>query len=342
MARLRGVIVDDHQQIRWLLSTILETDPAIEIVGEGANGEEALELVGKHAPDFLTIDIQMPRMNGLEAIGHIMANNPLPIIVISGVQDSRSAYEALSNGALEVIPKTDLKIENADMIARKVRNLAKVTVIRHIRFGRSDIITRRMTAPPPTGRAFDRIIAIASSTGGPRSLSMVLSKLPVDFPFPVLIAQHIVNSFVPSLVEWMNNISPLTVKIGADSERPQPGFVYISPADGNMAIDRNENIVLLPRSPTDVYRPSCNVLLSSTAEVFGKHAVGVVMTGMGNDGAAGIRAIREYGGTTIAQDRDSSVVFGMPKEAADTGCVDRVLPLDDITRFLLKLARGEI
>jgi len=181
-----------------------------------------------------------------------------------------------------------------------------------------------------------RVVAVASSTGGPRALSAILSGLPADFPAAVLVAQHMAEGFCPGMVEWLDSCSRLPVSLGGHGTVIEPGRVYVSPSEANMTVGPDRRLLLAERSPGEIYRPSCDALLGSAADAFGPSCVGVILTGMGSDGAAGMEKIRASGGVTIAQDQGSSVVFGMPKAAIDRGCIDLVLSLEKIAAELVK------
>ena len=335
--KLRVLIVDDSKLTQSVLTTILSADNEIDVVGTAENGSEAFEKVKTLRPDFATIDIKMPVMDGLEAIENIMAECAVPILVISDVSDSNAAFTALSRGALDVISKSYLKPENAPQLIHKIKLLSKVKVIRHIR----NKTIRRGAPLQQTKRLIEydygKVVAIACSTGGPRALTTILSTIPEDFSFPILIAQHIEDGFVDGLVDWINNVSHITTKRGIEGELLKAGTAFVSPTNKHMEVDEKGKIRLVEKQDGDVYHPSCNRLLSSVASVFKHNSVGVILTGMGRDGVDGIQRIKEQGGITIAQDEKSSVVFGMPNEAIKSGYVDEILPVEDIGKYLHQL-----
>ena len=335
--KLRVLIVDDSKLTQSVLATILSADHEIDVIGTADNGREAFEKIKTLKPDFATIDINMPIVDGLEAIENIMAECALPILVISDVSDSDAAFTALSTGALDVVSKSCLKPQNASQLIHKIKLLSKVKVIRHIR----NKHCRRGTSGQQTTRfieyEYGRVIAIACSTGGPRALATILSIIPADFPFPILIAQHIEDGFVNGLVDWINNVSQITTKRGIEGELLKAGTAFISPASKHMEVNEKGKITLVDRKDSDIYHPSCDRLLSSVASVFKHNSIGVILTGMGRDGVDGIQQIKEQGGITIAQDEKSSVVFGMPNEAIKSACIDEILPLEDIGKYLYQL-----
>jgi len=314
----------------------LSPDGGIEVVGEAGNGVEAIRKALELRPDLITIDIEMPAMNGLAVIEQIMTTQPVPILVLTARGDADTAFSALAKGALEVMEKPGPHTPSA-LLTKKVRLLAGVKVITHIRRDRRPHETTiRGTAAPAARGPVSGVVAIASSTGGPRALSVILSGLPADLPAPVLVAQHMAEGFTEGMVGWLNMSSRLAVHLGSPGTLIEPGRVYISPSDRNMAVGAQGEILLLERRSGEIYRPSCDVLLESVAAVYGPVCVGVILTGMGSDGVSGMARIRAAGGFTVAQDEKSSVVFGMPKAAIDRGCIDIVLPLDKIAAELVK------
>lgn len=339
MGQIRVLVVDDSSFVRELITTILSTDKDIKVVGEAANGQEAVEKARELKPDIVTMDIEMPVMNGLDAIELIMASNALPILVVTTSGDAKIAYEAIAKGALDLVVKPEVNLEGAREFTEKVKLLAGVKVLTHI--GGSKKIfefkerKKTMTCPAVSDRP-DRIVAIASSTGGPEALCTVLSGLPEKFPCPIVIAQHISDGFVPGLVDWLKRASKMDVRLAGEGPL-SAGIVYVSPTEKHMSVTAAKNIVLIERQPKDIYRPSCDVLLSSVAYAYGARAVGVILTGMGSDGVMGMSRIKQAGGTTIAQDEKTSIVFGMPKVAIEKHCVDKILPISTISGELIEL-----
>lgn len=343
MNPIKVLVVDDSQFIREAVTTLLSMDDGIKVVGEGVNGVDALEKVRDLKPDLITLDIEMPVMDGLEAIERIMCSYPLPILVLTSFDDAHTAYTAISKGALEVLPKPELDSKKAKEFINNIKLLSKVKVISHIRGSHLQKgIVKEFPARKETEKSSERIIAVAASTGGPNALSQLLSKLPEKFPCPFVVAQHIQEAFIPGLVKWLDSISVLSVKQADEGEQVKPGFVYISPAEKHMEIDREKRIVFIERRPYDIHFPSCNRLLSSVARVYGTRSIGIILSGMGSDGVLGMKDIKSVGGTTIAQDEKSSIIFGMPMEAIKNGCIEKVLHLDRISSEIVELARRSI
>jgi len=340
MSKTRVLIVDDSKLVQEVLTAVLKSDSDLDVVGLADNGQQAIERVETLKPDLVTMDISMPVLDGLKAISNIMATNPVPILVISDIQDSHVAFIALKRGALEVISKSDLQPEKSGELIRKIKLLAKVKVIRHIRGNLLDE-AKQLDTSKETDHGLERVVAIASSTGGPRALATILAALPADFPYPILIAQHIDQGFIEGLVDFINSVCSLKVKQGEHGERIIPGTVYISPADRHMEINTRGRISFIQREPRDIYHPSCNRLLASIGNVFKGKGVGVILTGMGDDGAKGITCIKENGGITLAQDEESSIVYGMPRVAVESGNVDDILSLNEIGSYLTRLVENE-
>jgi two-component system chemotaxis response regulator CheB len=347
MKKIRVVVADDSSLARDLLRTFLESDEEIEIVGEARNGHEAVELARALKPDVITMDLEMPVMNGMQAIEEIMSSKAAPILVVSSVADARNAYEAVARGALEVIGKPEYDASAAAEFVARVKMLAKVPVITHLRSrsgGRPPAASGAAAEPGPLPAAdasrggIARVFAIASSTGGPQALALILAQLPAGFPCPVLISQHISDGFAAGMAAWLGGLCKLPVRLGSEGELIAPGVVYLSPSETHLTVTPSRRLALRERQPGEVYRPSCNALLESVAEVFGRQAVGIILTGMGSDGARGIEAIRRAGGATLAQDEASSVIFGMNKVAVDGGHVQQVLPASGMAGEMCRIA----
>ncbi|MDP2400632.1 MAG: chemotaxis-specific protein-glutamate methyltransferase CheB [Actinomycetota bacterium] len=346
MKRIRVLIADDSSLARSLLRGILEDEADIEVVGEAGNGREAVDLARELKPDLITMDIEMPVMNGLDAIEEIMCSKAIPILVVSSVADAVNALDAVGRGALEVVGKPDYSPEEAASFVARVRLLAGVMVITRMRPRKSVLAAPPLTPSPAAfprlsdSGEYARVFAIACSTGGPQALAQILPALPEDFPCPVVIAQHISDGFAGGMAEWMARLCKLPVRLAADGDRLQAGVIHISPSEQHCSVVPTRRIAFVNRSERDIYHPSCDVLLASVAEVFGPQAVGIILTGMGRDGARGISRIRAMGGLTLGQDEGSSVVYGMNRVAIETGDVQQVLPLSAIADEMVRLAVG--
>lgn len=339
---IRVLLVDDSSMARCLLREILNEQDDILVVGEAANGQQAVELAQQLKPDVICMDLDMPVMDGTQAIDAIMHQKAIPILVVSAQADAQKAYHTLEAGALDIIAKPGMEAAEADRLVRKVRLLAGVSVITRLRSSRTStslLLPARSTTGQPV-RSYRQLVAIACSTGGPQALAWLLPRLRADFPAPVLISQHISDGFVEGLVSWLNTLSSLPVCVAKDGLLLHGGHVYISPSEQHMTIDGNGRIRLLPRQEDDIYRPSCNLLLESVAATHGADSIALIMTGMGRDGASGMLAVRNSGGLTLAQDEASSVIFGMNQEAISLGAIEHVLPLEQIPEQLNRLVAG--
>jgi two-component system chemotaxis response regulator CheB len=336
---IRVLLVDDSVLVREMIRDILESESDIIVVGEASDGMEAISKVASLKPDIVTMDIEMPVMGGLEAIERIIAENPVPILVVTALTGVRTAFAAVSKGALDVIEKPDISPENVRKLIKKIRLLAKVDVVAHLlsmkrpsgTIGVKGVVTQK-------GFAKGGIVAIAASTGGPQAIHMILSQLPAHFPVPIVITQHIAEGFTQGMVDWLNAVTPLTVQVAATGTMLAAGNVYVNPAEHSMRITEQGMIILGDRDARQVYHPSCNTLLTSVAAAYRERAIGLIMSGMGEDGVIGMQAIRTAGGVTIAQDAKSSVVFGMNRVAVERGFISKIVPLATIPAELMQRA----
>ncbi|MCL4078753.1 chemotaxis response regulator protein-glutamate methylesterase [Coriobacteriia bacterium Es71-Z0120] len=344
---VRVLVVDDSLVAREMLTQILQSDPGIEVVGVASNGAEAVEAVARLKPDLVTMDIHMPKMDGITAVEQIMAYTPTPILVVSSSVHGEGvgrAFDALAAGALEVMKKPEPRDwAELDRIAaeliRKVKLLSRVRVITHIRGRRASGRPAAPTPVPARQPGTVSLVAVGSSTGGPSALMSVLAPLPADFPVPIVIAQHIAEGFVPGLVSWLDAACKLTVRAAVDGETVQPGNAYLAPTGLNLAVD---TLTLRFKKPGErqLYIPSADTLFESVAKTHGASAVGVLLTGMGDDGARGLKSLYDTGALTIAQDEATSTVFGMPKAAIEMGAARKVLPVQQIADALKAAVRA--
>ncbi len=349
------LIVDDSPTAREILFAILSADPDLEVIGFANNGDEAVAKTKELHPDVITMDINMPRMGGLEATQEIMIESPTPIVIVSAstrVREVETTMKALRSGALTVLekpqgPKVPGFAAMSKEIVETVKAMADVMVIRHRRRILPKPPVEQATPPPPRAPiSASRVsqtngiqaIGIVASTGGPPALAALLSRLPADFPVPILLVQHIVPSFLNGFAVWLNDSLELNVKIADDHERLESGCVYVGPAGQHLGVTRNLRINLSDADPIQGFRPAGTFLFSSMAASLGKHSIGVIMTGMGQDGVEGLKELHAAGGQTVAQDEESCVVFGMPRVAIEQGVVDTVLPVTAIGRRLIQLA----
>lgn len=332
---IRTVVAEDSPTVLELLVEVLQSDPEISIVGLATNGAEAVDRVLELAPDLVVMDINMPKMDGLEATREIMVREPTPILIVSSAASQRQLELSLSAtqaGALHVLPKpehpgSERFSEQCQQLVIMAKAMAAVKVVR-----RWPSHTRPAPAPSRLVRpaAPVRLVAIAASTGGPAALRRVLHDLPRDFAVPILVVQHIARGFANGFARWLGDGCRLRVKIAEDGEPLAARVVYIAPDDRHLAVDDQTRITLTDAPPVGGFRPSATHLFESVAKAAGATAAAVVLSGMGDDGVDGLHALYAAGGRVIAQDKNSSVVYGMAREAVRRGVVDMVLPLDAI------------
>lgn len=330
---VRIVIADDSILARELLKAHLDRSPDIVVVGEASTGIEAVSLVKELKPDVAIIDITMPKMDGLEAIEIIMASTPTPILVCTSLTDADIAFKAISRGALEVIEKPKLSAIETLSLPSLVKMLAKVKVIRHLKYPQKPQSVKTSATEITEGKDTKHrieVIGIAASTGGPKALATILAQCKVKGTPPIIIAQHIGLDFSSGLVAWLNTTTPLTVKEASNQEEIEKDHVYIAPSGYHIEISSYYRIRLLPKAAQDCYLPSCDKMLSSLAQNAGNHAMGIILTGMGRDGAEGMLQLYHSGGITLAQNAETSVVFGMPKAAIENNSIKMILPLEKI------------
>jgi two-component system chemotaxis response regulator CheB len=352
---LRVMVVDDSAVARHLLVQILDEDPELRVVAEAADGAQAVLLAESVRPDVITMDINMPVMDGLEATRTIMERTPRPIVLISSLydpQEVRDSFPGLEAGALTVLgkpgnPTVPGFAREAAEIVSTVKDLARVKVVtRRRRRGPS----RGPLAPPsaprrprPVARVPVGILAIAASTGGPAAVAKVLSGLTADLPVPVVVVQHMASGFDQAFADWLSRVSPLEVQIATHLGKLTPGKVMVAPNGSHLGVTREGRILLANDPPIGGHRPSATFLFRSVAQAYGRHALGVILTGMGSDGAPGLVDLKECGGLVLAQDEASSVVYGMPRAAVELGAVDWIADLEDIAASILEVVnRGAL
>ncbi|QJQ99819.1 chemotaxis response regulator protein-glutamate methylesterase [Halomonas sp. PGE1] len=340
-ATIKVLCVDDSALIRDLLSEIINSQPDMEVVAVAPDPLVARDLIKRHNPDVLTLDVEMPRMDGIDFLERLMRLRPMPVLMVSSLTQSGSevTLRALELGALDFVAKPSLGIrsgmlEYAEEIAEKIRAAARSRPRRAA--SRSEAPPQRLTAPLMSS---EKLLIIGASTGGTEAIRRVLEPLPANSP-AIMIAQHMPGGFTRSFAERLDRLCQISVKEAEDGERVLPGHAYIAPGDAHLKLARSgANYVarLDPGPPVNRHRPSVDVLFRSAAEQAGRNAVGVLLTGMGKDGAAGLVEMRQAGAPTIAQDEASCVVFGMPREAIALGGASEVLPLEEIAPRLLAL-----
>lgn len=348
--RIKVLIIDDSALVRSLLTRILSADSALEVIGTAADAYIAREKIKQLNPHVLTLDVEMPRMDGLQFLDNLMRLRPMPVVMCSSLTERGAdvTLAALELGATDFVtkPRADagqaLEDYGAELIAKiKVAAKARPRPRAHEGAG-PDLAVARRALVPLRFHATAQVIGIGASTGGTEAIYQVLSRLPADAP-GIVIAQHIPPTFSAPFAARLNACSALRVAQASDGDLIQPGYAYVAPGDRHLRVERNGPCYrcrVLDEPPVNRHRPSVDVMLRSIAEQAGANGVGVLLTGMGSDGAAGLLELRERGGFTIAQDESSSVVWGMPGAAVALGAAELVLPIEDIARGLAQASQN--
>ncbi len=338
--KINVLVVDDSMVCREMIKQILESDPEINVIDHAVNGQEALSKTKELSPDLITMDIHMPKVDGIEATEMIMAAKPTPIFIVSSSVDEKktsAAFEALKKGALDVIKKPEPVIWNnlaeiGDELIEKVKILSKIKVIKHIGGIKKAYPAKKIRVK----KSAYQILAIGSSTGGPSALLKILGSLPGNFPLPIVVAQHITDGFIEGMIDWLRNYIHLPLKIAKNKESFSSGEIYISPTGKHLTVYFGGLIKLLEAEDKDLFRPSVNKLFESVAKIYGHRAIGVILTGMGSDGALGLKMIKEAGGLTLAQSEESCAVYGMPKAAIEVGAVENTSDINMIPEIIIE------
>lgn len=342
--KVRVMVVDDSAVMRKLITNLLTRDNEIEVVATAIDGDFALSKIEQIKPDVVTLDIDMPRMDGLTTLDHIVSRHRLPVVMLSSFTASGAAatMQALERGAVDFVckPKAAMQIGDlADELISKVKAAARSDVAAlNLRLGGA--ANRKAKTPPVVGLPDQgaQVLAIGASSGGPHALRYLLPRLPVDLAAPILIVQHLPEAFTPMLARWLDEMCVIEVKEAATGELAVPGCAYIAPAKAHMKVKKTAvgaEILLERGTPVSGHMPSVDVLFKSVAASYGASATAVIMTGMGSDGATGLGEIRKAGGHTVAQDEASCSVFGMPRVAIQRGGAKQVLALEEIAANLI-------
>jgi len=346
------LVVDDSAFMCKVLQEIINSDPQLEVVGTGRDGRDGVALAESLRPDVITMDINMPHVDGLQAIELIMSKHPRPIVIVSSEsrEGAASTLKALELGAIDFVPKPssgidlDMKMVR-DELTRKLKLAAKVHVVRTATRSKLPIVQAPLSSSAdPAGNAMLAapgggkfpMIAIAASTGGPAAVTRVVAGLPKEFPAAVFLVLHMPATFTKQFTLQLAEVSALPVKEAEQNETPLPGTIYLCPGSHHLRLSLGGKISLDPGPRIDGYRPCADVAFETIAAYARAMTVGVVLTGMGNDAAKGVKAVKAAGGYVLAQNEATSMIFGMPGEAIQTGVVDEVLALDDISTALEK------
>lgn len=340
---IRVLVVDDSFVMRKVITRMLEKDPQIEVAGTAGDGRDALEKVESLKPDVMTLDIEMPVMNGIDVLRQVMAKRPMPVIMMSALtkEGADITIEALNLGACDFVTKdlsgfTSPAAGVEGELINKVKNVAK---------NKAKYLLKRLDAlKKPVAFNSDKkirheILSIGASTGGPPALQHILSSLPGDFPIPVVIAQHMPKIFTQSFAQRLNALSRLEVKEAEDKEVLKAGVALVAPGDTHISLKRRgrDVVVEFVDGARFIYRPSVDLLLSTTAEAYESLSIGVILTGMGSDGLAGMKELKSKNGYVIAQNEETCVVYGMPKAVINANITDAVLPVDKIPEEIMRV-----
>lgn len=374
---IKILLVEDSAVALTILKRIFNSSPELALVGTASNGKEALEMISKVKPNVICTDLHMAKMDGLELTREVMAKFPLPILVITNAvrgKNDQTTFDLLQAGAIDVFPKPAVGLTSEyekikTTLIEKIKVVAGVSVFTKkfrqrslnvqkksvngnvLGFSSQKTLLRDVKTPDLIIENIKfkhrkvlsslKFITIGVSTGGPRALHQILSQLPADFPVPIICTLHISNGFLTSLVDWLNQQCKLKIEIAKTGDRPLSGTVYFAPDNYHLEITPQGTFVLSESPSVDGHRPSVNVMFKSIAQFHGSKTIAIILTGMGKDGAEGIKLIHDAQGITIAQDEESSVIFGMPKEAISLGAINHILPLSKIAPFLVNLINNK-
>ena len=360
------VVVDDSAFMRKSISIMLESDPQIKVIATARNGREGIEKIRQFKPDLVTMDIEMPEMDGLTALGIIMKEMPLPVLMVSSLttDGAKATLDALNLGAVDFIPK-ELSYVSLDIVKIKEELVTKVKQIvqsRSLQFRLQRIRSAAAVTPRGSGRGAEsglpagaparpagtlpksgndfKAVVVGISTGGPFALLQTIPKLPGNFPVGIAIVQHMPPRFTKSMAERLNSLSELRVKEAEEGDLVEPGVVLIAPGGNHLKFTRDGSGVhaqITPEPSTTLYRPCADVMMTSAVQAFNAPLLGLIMTGMGKDGLEGLKLIKGKGGYVIAQNEETCVVYGMPKAAVEEGVADTVLALEDIPGTLTRI-----
>ena len=340
---IKVLVVDDSQTVRFILSEILSSDPDIQLIGVAGNGEETFSILERKKPDIITMDINMPGINGFEITRRIMETSPVPIVIVSSYcspEDAQMTFKALEAGAVGILEKPSVGHQNFEEMKKNfihtLKLMSEIKVVKRWTDARREKI---ISVNRPLKITQVKAVAIGASIGGPFALRTLISGLSPDINVPLLIVQHITRGFIEGMVEWLKSDMKLPLHLASHGIKPEAGHVYFAPDDFHMEVGKSGSIILRKEVTANCICPSVSSLFRSVADVYGSHAIGVLLTGMGTDGSAELKLMRDKGAVTIAQDAQSSVVHGMPGEAIKLEGAAYILPPGDIAQLIMKLVK---
>jgi two-component system chemotaxis response regulator CheB len=346
---IRVMVVDDSAYMRLTITRYLNDSPGIRVVGSARDGQEALELIERFTPDVITLDVEMPRLDGLSTLRKIMAAHPRPVIMLSSLttEGASETIQALTLGAVDFVSKPNNKANVSavmEEVAEKIRRAVQARV-RPVLIPLADAQPQRSNHGNKPTRALlrqDRIVVIGSSTGGPRALNVVIPELPGNLPAAVLVVQHMPAGFTHSLAERLDSISALKVQEAEPGDRPEIGKVLLAPGGFHMTLNDNGEVALNQNPPVHGVRPAIDVTMASVVKYFGAAVIGVILTGMGNDGTNGCSLIHNVGGRVIAEAESTCVVYGMPRSVAEAHLADEIVPISEISQRITQASNMPI
>ena len=344
------VVVDDSAFMRKLLSDLFAAEPDFRVMDTARNGKDALDKIKRLKPDLITLDVEMPIMDGIKALEQIMKEIPTPVLMVSSLTraGAEATMQALALGAVDFVAKTSGSISSINEIRSEILEKARSAVKANVTQLIKPKVQPSLLPPFPVAGQVginsndEQIIAIGTSTGGPRALQEVLVRLPGNLPCGVVIVQHMPPGFTKSLSERLNSLSSLTVKEAEHNDVVRPGMVYIAPGDYHMLLERegSKTVIKLNQTPpVGGHRPAVDPMMESVAKIYGSRTIGVILTGMGHDGSKGMQTIKNQRGHTIAEDHTTAVVYGMPKSAIELNIVDRIVPLPNVAEEIVKAVK---
>ncbi len=347
---VRVLVVDDSAYVRFTVSKHLSEAPGLAVVGVAGDGREALELIPRLQPDVITLDVEMPRLDGLSTLREIMARHPMPVVMLSSLttEGARETVQALTWGAVDVVAKPAAR---ANIVAAMDEIIAKVRIAAGARVAPIQNGSRPERARSADGRAAakrtrplrarDKVVVIGASTGGPRALTAVVAGLPADLPAAVMIIQHMPVGFTRSLAERLDALSPLAIHEAAPGDALEAGRALVAPGGFHMAVDESDRVTLNQNPTVHGVRPAIDVTMVSAVQRYGAGTVGVVLTGMGRDGTNGAQLIHEAGGYVVTEAESSCVVWGMPRSVAEAGAADSIVPLPEVAEAIVRAVMAD-